>query len=135
MKIKTLLIAFAASLFVLALTSCNRIDAQLTAFEKSIEKLENNYKDLSPRALEKAVASLQTRFEKLEDLVDEDMTINQKSRFRDLKIQYYKLLLKIKWHTALSDVYESSEGQSVVDYILELLNSEAATSLGLPLDE
>ena len=134
MKIKTLLIAFVACLFVLALTSCNRIDAQLTAFEKSIEKLENNYKDLSPRALEKALSSLQTRFEKLEDL-DKDMTINQKKRFRNLKIQYYKLLLKIKWHTALSDVYESSEGQDVVDYILELLNSEAATSLGLPLDE
>ena len=134
MKIKTLLITFVASLFVLALTSCNRIDAQLTAFEKSIEKLENNYKDLSPRALEKALSSLQTRFEKLEDL-DKDMTINQKKRFRNLKIQYYKLLLKIKWHTALSDVYESSEGQDVVDYILELLNSEAATSLGLPLDE
>ena len=134
MKSKTLLIAFVACLFVLALTSCNRIDAQLTAFEKSIEKLENNYKDLSPRALEKALSSLQTRFEKLEDL-DKDMTINQKKRFRNLKIQYYKLLLKIKWHTALSDVYESSEGQDVVDYILELLNSEAATSLGLPLDE
>lgn len=135
MKIKTLLIAFVACLFVLALTSCNRIDAKLTAFEKSINKLENNFKDLSPRALEKAVSSLQTRKEKLDELVDKDMTINQKSRFRDLKIQYYELLIKIKWHTALSDVYESNEGQSVVDYILELLNSETATSLGLPLDE
>lgn len=135
MKTKTLLIAFVACLCVQVFTSCTRlIDARLTTFEKSINKLEANYKDLSPRALEKALSALQTQLEELEKHEDEDMTINQKKRFRDLKIQYYKLLLKIKWHTAISDVYESGEGQSVVEYILELLNSEIVPSLGLPLE-
>lgn len=129
MKIKTLLIAFVACLFVLALTSCNRIDAKLTAFEKSVNKLENNYKDLSPKALEKAVKSCQKRYEELEKLEKTDMSINQSDRFRDIAKHYAWLLIKINWYTIGSDKYNSSEGKSVIEYLLELLGPKAGTSI------
>lgn len=130
MKTKTLLIAFVACLFVHVLTSCTKfIDAQLTAFEKSINKLETNYKDLSPQSLEKAVSLLQSQFEELENIKDTEMTINQKKRFRKLKVNYFTLLVKIKTHVSLSNVFDSRDGKSVIDYLDELTNVASSNVL------
>ena len=130
MKIKALLIAFVACLCVQVFTSCtNSIDAKLTAFEKSIDKLKETYKDLSPQALEKAVASLEKRLEKLKKLdADDKMSINQKKRFIKLKVKYYALLADIKIHTSLSDAYDSREGKSVIDYLDELTDAASANA-------
>lgn len=112
MKIKTLLIAFVACLFVQVFTSCTRItDAQISSLEKSIEKLEKNYKDLTKSQLEKTVMSCQSRLERLRE---KELTINQKERLNKLDWRLSIVKIKIGWNELLNEIRESVSLNKIV---------------------
>ena len=105
MKTKHLVIALVACLFALAMSSCTRItDAEITALEKSIEKLEKNYKDLTPSQLEKAVTLCQDQMDRLEE---KELTSNQRKRLNKLDRRLFVLKLKIGWDDLINGVRES----------------------------
>ena len=104
MKTKVLLIAVFAGLFMLTSTSCKQIvDMQLSAFEKSIDKLEQNYKDLTPTQLDNAINACEVILGQLEDH-KEDFTIHQRKQFRKLNLRYYWLLVKITGNYYISKI-------------------------------
>lgn len=121
MKTKLLSITLLASLVVLALASCGRLtDAQITTFEKSIDKLEEKYKELTPGELEKAINLCEKQLELLTDS-DREFTKEQNNRIANLTGRYHRLLLKIEIYTKANEIFESSEGESVLEYIRGLL--------------
>lgn len=123
MNPKSLSIKILVSLFVLALASCGKIiDVQINAFEKSIDKLEEKYKDLTPNELQKAIDVCEKQLELLEDK-KQDCTKEQQKRVAKLKGRYHKLLLKIELYTALNDLFDTTEGESVLEYIRGLLGA------------
>lgn len=117
MRTKALLIIVLTSILMLALTSCKPIvNWHLKAFEKSVNKLEQNYKDLTPNQLERAVGKCDIQLEWLVDHKD-NFTINQRKKFRELKIRYYWLL-----HYSISGIDLSEEYESVVGYIKDIID-------------
>lgn len=123
MNPKSLSIKILVSLFVLALASCGKIiDVQINAFEKSINKLEESYKDLTPKKLQKAIDVCEKQLEQLGDK-KQDCTKEQQKRIAKLKGRYHKLLLKIELYTALNDLFDTTEGESVLEYIRGLLGA------------
>ena len=118
---KRLSFASLVCIFVLALASCAKItDAQITAFEKSIDKLEEKYKDLTPSELEKAINLCEKQLELLTDS-DRELTPNQKKRIANLTGRYHRLLLKIELYTLANEIFDTTEGESVLEYIRGLL--------------
>lgn len=123
MKTKVFLIAFFAGLFMLTCISCKQIvDMRLSAFEKSIDKLEEKYKDLTPSELEKAINLCEKQLELLTDS-DQELTPNQKKRIANLTGRYHRLLLKIELYTLANEIFDTTEGESVLEYIKGLLLS------------
>jgi len=121
MKTKYIVIAFVACIFALAMSSCSRItDAQITAFEKSIDKLEQKYKDLTPSELQKGIDVCEKQLEMLEGS-DRDYTKEQTKRIANLKGRYQRLLLKIELYTLANEIFDTTEGESVLEYIRGLL--------------
>ena len=122
MKTKALLISVLAALLLLAVTSCSKvIDAQLTALEKSIDKLEEKYKDMTPEEVEKAIDLVEKQFDALEERED-DMTKEQEKRFANLEGRYTKVLLKIELYLMVNDLFDGSEVEPVIEYIKGLLS-------------
>lgn len=121
MKIRYIIIAFAVCLIVHAFPSCSRItEAQITAFEKSIDKLEQKYKDLTPSELQKGIDVCEKQLELL-DGKKQDCTKEQQKRIANLKGRYQRLLLKIELYTLANEIFDTTEGESVLEYIRGLL--------------
>lgn len=125
MKTKTLLLSIFACLFVLALTSCNKvIDVQIAALEKSIDKLDDEYKNMTPNEIEKAINVVEKQIDALEERKD-DMTKEQGKKFANLQGRYTKLLVKIELYLMVDNIFEGSEVEKVIEYIKGLLGANA----------
>lgn len=125
MKTKTLLLSIFACLFVLALTSCNKvIDVQIAALEKSIDKLDDEYKNMTPNEIEKAINVVEKQIDALEERKD-DMTKEQGKKFANLQGRYTKLLVKIELYLMVDNIFEGSEVEKVIEYIKGLLGTNA----------
>lgn len=130
MKTKTLLLAFFACLFVLALTSCNKvIDVQIAALEKSIDKLDDEYKNMTPNEIEKAINVVEKQIDALEERKD-DMTREQGKKFANQQGRYTKLLVKIELYLMVDNIFEGSEVEKVIEYIKGLLGANASGLFG-----
>ena len=125
MKTKTLLLSIFACLFVLVLTSCNKvIDVQIAALEKSIDKLDDEYKNMTPNEIEKAINVVEKHIDALEERKD-DMTREQGKKFANLQGRYTKLLVKIELYLMVDNIFEGSEVEKVIEYIKGLLGANA----------
>lgn len=125
MKTKTLLLSIFACLFVLALTSCNKvIDVQIATLEKSIDKLDDEYKNMTPNEIEKAINVVEKQIDALEERKD-DMTKEQGKKFANLQGRYTKLLVKIELYLMVDNIFEGSEVEKVIEYIKGLLGANA----------
>ena len=99
---KSLLLSFLACCLLFCFSSCSHItDAQITAFEKSIDKLEK-------------------QLEMLEES-DRAYTKEQTKRIANLKGRYHRLLLKIELYTLANEIFDTTEGESVLEYIRGVL--------------
>lgn len=106
------------------MTSCRlATDAQISAFEKSIEALENNYKDFTASELENAVSFCDDQLKALEN-TDREFTPNQKERISNLKGRYHRLLVEIELYTLANDLFG---GDSVIEYLRGLISGGKGT--------
>lgn len=121
MEIKKRKILFVSILLLLGglLVSCSKVnDMRLDTLKKSIEKLEQNYKDYSPEKLMREIEQCEIQFEKLDQDKDK-LSINQKQQLSNLDSKFNKVLIKIGW-----DIYRnglSDEYRKVIEYIKDLL--------------
>lgn len=121
MKTRTVLISLFVGLLLLTVTSCSKvIDAQLAALEKSIDKLEEKYKDMTPKEVEKAIDLVETQIDALEERED-DMTKEQKKTFANLEGRYTKVLLKIELYLTVNNLFGGSEVEETIEYIKGLM--------------
>lgn len=112
-----------ACLFVLAMSSCNKvIDVQIAAVEKSLDKLEEDYKDMTPKEIENALDLIETQFDALEGRED-DMTKEQQKTVANLNGRYTKLLVKVQLYLLVNDIFDTAEVESTIEYIKGLLGS------------
>ncbi len=129
MKTKSLSIIILVGLFVLALVSCGKvIDVQIKAFEKSIDKLEEKYKDFTPDELQKAIDVCEKQLELLDDK-KQDCTKEQQKKIANLTGRYHRLLLKIELYTAVNELFNTTEGESVLEYIRGLLLGDSVNDI------
>ena len=84
-----------AAFFLVA--SCSKVtDVQLTALEKSIEKLESNYRDMTPKEIDVARNLIDEQIDKLDEKKDKgDLSKNQKQQLFELKARYVKVKVLI----------------------------------------
>lgn len=107
MKTRKQLLVLLSCVVMLAAVSCqntekNIVELKIKAFEKSIEKLENNYKDMSGAQLEEAIEKCEIQKENLTQNKD-NCSINQKKAIKDLSWRYRKILVKIMLHAKAVD--------------------------------
>lgn len=125
MKTKALIATCLAAIFFLTITSCSKvIDVQIAALEKSIDKLEDNYKDMKPSDIEKAIDLIESQIDALEERED-DMTKEQGKKFANLQGRYTKLLIKIELYLMVDNIFDGSEVERVIEYIKGLLGDDA----------
>lgn len=110
-------------------SSCTQInDLQISAFEKSIDKLEQNYQNDSPDKLQHRLELCEKQLAKLKEDTSR-YTESQRQRISNLSGRYHRLLVKIKIHTATQEI---SEGASeAVEYIKGLLGAKTATKMDI----
>lgn len=79
------------------ITSCSKVtDIQITTLEKSIEKLENNYRDMTSKELDAAKELIDKQIDKLDEKKDNgDLTKNQSQQLFELKARYVKVKILI----------------------------------------
>ena len=107
------------------MTSCNKvIDVQIAALEKSIDKLDDEYKNMTPNEIEKAINVVEKQIDALEERKD-DMTREQGKKFANLQGRYTKLLVKIELYLMVDNIFEGSEVEKVIEYIKGLLGANA----------
>jgi uncharacterized protein YeaO (DUF488 family) len=116
---KKLLLFVMAFIFAGAFSSCTKInDARLNSLEKSIEKLDQNYKDYTPEKLQKQIEHCEKKFEEF-DQDDVKLSDSQRYRLSKLKGKYHRTLIIIKMYSYTNN---SSDGWSdVVEYINGIL--------------
>lgn len=99
MKTKTLSIILFAGLFLLAVSSCNRIvvstnEKRMDKFEKAIDNVSENYKTMTPEKLTKAVQKCDKFKEELQD-EGRAYTAEQFKRVDKLCSRYWWVRLKV----------------------------------------
>lgn len=119
-KIKLSALAAFAVVVSLLFASCSRIaDGQLAAFEKSITKLEQNYKDLTPDQLERSINLCEKQLDKLNE--NTKLTKAQQKKLSNLTGRYHKVLIKIKAYLLINELFDTTEVESLIEYIGGLL--------------
>ena len=125
MKAKVLVLSFVAIVFMVASTSCGKvIDVQIAALEKSIDKLDEEYKDMTPNEIKKAIDLIEKQIDALEERED-DMTKEQRKEFSNLNGRYTKLLVKIQLYLWAQELFDTEEVESTIEYIKGLLGANA----------
>ena len=121
MKFKLLIFSLIAGLTGLLVVSCGRMIAntQITAFEKSIDTLEETYKNLTPEELKMAIEVCENQL-KLINNSDYNYTITQRKKIAGLKGRYHRLLVKIELFLIEDEVFGVSGGE-VLQYIKGLI--------------
>lgn len=126
MKTKVLILSFIAIVFMVASTSCGKvIDVQIAALEKSIDKLDEEYKDMTPNEIKKAIDLIEKQIDALEERED-DMTKEQRKEFSNLNGRYTKLLVKIQLYLWAQELFDTEEVESTIEYIKGLLGANAS---------
>lgn len=124
MKKLTSIVILTVAVLLITFTSCSKVtDAQIATFEKSIEKLDENYKDLTPSELEKAINLCEKQLELLTD-ADRELTPNQKKKIANLTGRYHRLLIEIELYTTANEIFGSNEGESALEYLHGLLTGD-----------
>ena len=119
---KIVLFVLAFVLFSGSFVSCTtakKYDRRLTALEKSIEGLDQNYKTFSPEELQKEIEFCEKQIGDLEQN-DDKLTDTQRQQFSKTKGKYHRLLLEIKIWTATQTI--SEEGSEFIEYLKGLLD-------------
>ena len=122
---KTLFAAAVISAFFVV-TSCSRInDLKIDALEKSIDKLEEKYKDLSASEIENAIELCQKQLDALLELGDDGkLSMEQKKTVSNLEGRFHRVLLKVQLYLMVNDVLDESGAQSLIEYIKGLLGAD-----------
>ena len=121
MEIKKRKILFVSILLLLGglLVSCSKVnDIRLNTLEKSLNRLEKNYKNYSPEKLKSEVEECEFRFDKL-DQDKEKLSIAQKQRLKELKREYRGILFNISKDLIISDF--SGTFKEVIELIKDIL--------------
>lgn len=117
-KILFISILLLVGLFV----SCSKVnDMRLDKLEKSINNLDQSYKEFTPEKLQKAIELCEKQF----DGLDKDgvkLSNAQQLRLSNLKGKYHKTLLKIKIYTLTQNF---TDGWSeVIEYVKDVLEDD-----------
>ena len=124
MKNKQKIIVFViALLFVGGFNSCSKTyDNRLDRLEESIESLNQNYKNYSPKQLKREIEKCENLLDKLQQ--DESkLSIAQRKQLNKLKRKETRVLLKISIHLKLQGT--SSEITDLIQYIKDILMDRA----------
>lgn len=119
---RKVLLCVLSFLFVGVFVSCSKVnDIRLTALEKSIERLEQNYKDYSPEKLQKEINLCEKQFDALYQKED-SLSDAQQKRLANVKGKYHRVLLEIKLWSLTQTITE--EGAEAIEYIKGLLGGD-----------
>lgn len=112
-------------------TSCSKVyDTRIAALEKSIDKLEENYKDLSASEIENAIELCQKQLDALLELEnDGKLNSDQKKKVSNLEGRFHRVLLKVQLYLMVNDVLDESGVQSAIEYIKGLLGASVNEAL------
>ena len=109
---------------IMTVNSCSFVnDRKIDAFEKSIEKLSAEYKEMTAEELEEAIKKCE---EQKEYLSDENNKFNkeQTKRIANLKGRYQNILLKIEVYTTVNNIFDVAEVESLLQYVKGLLTND-----------
>lgn len=99
--------------------SCTKTyDIRINTLEKSLNNLEQNYKDYSPEKLKREMQKCENQFEKLDQDKDK-LTMNQRQQLSKLDRKFNKILIKIGWNLIKNEL--SDKYREVLEYIKDLL--------------
>lgn len=117
--IKRLSIIVFAVLLAGGVNSCTKTyDIRLNTLEKSLNNLEQNYKDYSPEKLKREMQKCENQFEKFDQDKDK-LTMNQRQQLSKLDRKFNKILIKIGWNLIKNEL--SDKYREVLEYIKDLL--------------
>ena len=127
---KVVLAAAVISAFFLV-ASCSRVnDIKISALEKSIDKLENDYKDMTASEIENAIELCQKQLDALQELGnDGKLSSEQKKKVSNLEGRFHRVLLKVQLYVMVNDVLDESGVQSLIEYIKGLLGASVNEAL------
>lgn len=119
---KTLLAAAIISAFFLV-TSCSRVnDVKIAALEKSIDKLESEYKDMTASEIENTIDLCDKQLNGLLDNQSK-LTKEQQKKVSNLEGRFHRVLLKVQLYLMVNDVLDETGVESLIEYIKGLLGS------------
>lgn len=123
--VKKVLLAVAVVSAFFITTSCSKVyDTRIAALEKSIDKLEEKYKDLSASEIENAIELCQKQLDALQELGnDGKLSSEQKKKVSNLEGRFHRVLLKVQLYVMVNDVLDESGVQSLIEYIKGLLGA------------
>ena len=128
MKTKTVLISVFACFILLAVVSCTKVtDLKISALEKSIDKLENDYKDMTPKEIENTIELCEKQLNALLDN-ESDLTKEQQKKVSNLEGRYHRVLLKVQLYLMVNDFLDETGVQSTIEYIKGLLGANLGGS-------
>ena len=111
------------------ITSCSKvIDLKISSLEKSIDKLEEKYKDMSAAEIEGAIENCQKQFDALNEEADK-LTKEQKDSISKLKGRYHRLLLKVELYLMMNEFIDESGIGPTIEYIKGLLGTDSVGAL------
>lgn len=118
--------AILAVVFVLGtlmFSSCTpRIDKQIASLAQSIDKLEENYKDMTPNQIENAIERCERQLNALLDN-ESKLTKEQRKELSSLEGRYHRVLLKIQLYLMVNEIIDAAEVEPVIEYIKGLLGA------------
>ena len=121
--VKKVLLSVAVITAFFLVASCSRVtDAKIAALEKSIDKLEDSYKDMTPKEIENTIELCDKQIKALHEK-EEKLTSEQKNRIANLEGRFDRVLLKVELYLMVNDVLDESGVQSTIEYIKGLLGT------------
>ena len=108
-------------------TSCSKVyDTQIAALEKSIDKLEEKYKDISASEIQNAIELCQKQLDALHELDnDGKLSPEQKKKVSNLEGRFHRVLIKVQLYVMVNDFFEETGVQELIEYIKGLLGKKA----------
>lgn len=107
------------------ITSCTKVtDLKISSLEKSIDKLEQNYKDMSATEIESAIENCQKQFDALNEEVDK-LTKEQMNKINNLEGRFDRVLVKIELYLMVNEFLDESGVGPTIEYIKGLLGAKA----------
>jgi len=126
MKTKVLILSFIAIVFMVASTSCGKvIDVQIAALEKSIDKLDEKYKEMSTEDIKTSIELIEKQFNALDER-KEDMSSEQKSKLSNLHGRYTRVLVSIQVYLGFKSLLDDTGVTELIEYIKGLLGANAS---------